>query len=842
MSKSAYKRDADGFIQLELLPGVSIGKHGKLRKKLPKTPEKLNTEIAGQYGEEYINIGDYIMETGIIHALNMNIGRHLPWIEDGLKSVERRILYSMYRMGLNKSKMAKIASISGEMLKTVHPHGDAAISDTIYRIGRKFTMMVPYVDGHGSFGNMSTMIPAADRYAEARLSAYAIDCFFSEMDLIWPIYDEKETYNYDSLEPVFLPSKYPNTLIQYNLGIGKGASTNLVAFNTKDIFKVAIQMLDDPDCPVNIYPDTPIPLDIINKSELNGCFDKTSFKVRMRGRYRTYVTKKLTDQRKLVDKYCIEFDHCPMNTYGQMIIDTITRLKKADESRGDKRFPEIINVECAGTEEELHLVVEYEKGYDPNVLAEKLYKSTPLEMVYGANYTLVSGNKPERYTPRDLMKIWIEQRLDQKRRYYYQKALMAAKDKARYDAYVIVLDPKNVDDATAIIRKSSTDEETVEKLKARFHFNGFQALAVMDLKLKSLNRINANTIREKSKEAEKLYWFCREMLSDSDNIKNAIREELEDGLKKYGRSRVAKVFNMKTSNEDPDAEKILVYNHSVYFCLENYDGLCQIANKIDKSFNIIKITNGTSVLIFGDKGILKILDGYAFSYTTDGISMENMAFPGVVKIMKNDPKSDNIALITKNGYGKVMEFKECTKSVKGRVITLNNGDLLAAVIHVREGGIVGMINNDKLYYVRLESIPLLKRTSAGNRLVKGVEDLCITSAMYTDESTPYIFLYGESGYAKILDTQYLGFSKRGNNCISFQNKAIYGVVSVSKEKHADLILYDAEGKLPIKIDIGDKISLLANGMKTPATFTRSTTIGSPIKIFKKGKYEFYRIQ
>lgn len=842
MANDMIKRDEDGFIILELQPGVSIGKHGKLRKKLPKTPEKFNKEIADQYGEEYTNIGDYIMETGIIHALNMNIGRHIPWIEDGLKPVERRILYSMYRMGLDKTKMAKVASITGEMIKTVHPHGDSAISDTIYRIGRKFTMMVPYVDGHGCYGNMSTLVPAADRYAEARLSSYAVDCFFSEMDLIWPIYDEKDTYNYDMLEPVFLPSKYPNTLLQYNMGIGKGASTNLVAFNTRDIFKVAIQMLDNPDVPVNIYPDTPIPLDIINKSELAGCFDMTEFKVKMRGTYRIYVDKKLTDQKKLVDKYCIEFDYCPMNTYGEMIIESITRLKKADKDRTDKKFPEVLGVECTGTEEQLHLIVEYEKGYDPHVLVEKLYRSTPLEMTYGANYTLIDKNKPERFTPRDLMKIWIDQRMDQKRRYFYQKALMAAKDKAKYDAYVTILKSENIEDATKIIRSTKTDEETVLALKARFSFNSFQAIAVMNMRLKSMNRINTEDIKTKAKAAEELYWYCRKMLSDTNNIREDIRRELEEGLKKYGKPRQAKVFNLKSSGEDPDVEKILVYNHSTYFCLHDYDGLCKIANRIDKSFDIIKVKNESSVLLFNNKGILKILDGYAFSYTEDGISLENIAFPGVVKILKNDPRSDNVALITRNGYGKVMEFKECTKSIKGRVITLNKDDLLVSVIPVRKNGLVGMIDNDKLYYVKLETIPVLKRASAGNRLVKNVPGLELSTAVFMDESTPYIFLYGESGYAKILDTAYLGFAKNGNNCISFQDKAIYGVVSVSREKHADLTLYDTEGKLKIKIDIDDKISLTTDGMKKPAIFSRSTTIGSPVKIFKKGKHEFYRIQ
>ncbi|MDE6041029.1 MAG: hypothetical protein K2F99_05575, partial [Muribaculaceae bacterium] len=229
--------------------------------ELPKDSNEYLSTLVDMYGsEDIVNmsevpIGDYVYNKGLIYAMNMNVGRSIPWIEDGLKSVERRALYIMYKNGYYKNRSTKVQSIVGSMIEKVYPHGDRAASDTIYRLGRSSTMMIPYVQELSNYGSMKDLRPAAPRYAEAALSDYAMDCFFGDIGPKRPLYDEKDSYEYTDKEPVYLISRYPNILMQWNQGIGKGASAWLGAFNSIDIFNATLTLMDDPRAKIDIYPD-----------------------------------------------------------------------------------------------------------------------------------------------------------------------------------------------------------------------------------------------------------------------------------------------------------------------------------------------------------------------------------------------------------------------------------------------------------------------------------------------------------------------------------------------------------------------------------------------------------
>lgn len=846
--------DENGFIKLVPKVGGDFDTYvraKKGRKKMPKNPDKYLEEAIVSVGIDSVisstdvNIGDYVYDKGIIHALNMNVGRNIPWIEDGLKSVERRVLYVMYKSGFYGSKSEKVAGVTGNMISMVYPHGDAAAADTIYRLGRRLSTMIPYVEAGGNYGNMYDLKPAAPRYAEASLSNYTMDCFFSEMGMREPIYDEKDNYKYDAKEPIFLTSRYPNVLMQWNLGIGKGAMSWLAAFNPEDVFKTTIAMLDDPKVKVDIYPDCPIPVDIVNKAELKGCFDKAEFKVKLRAKYEFEVDKRRDSNGHIQDKYTIVFTSVPIGTYGMSIQNEIIAIKDKDQKRSDKKLPEVVNVECEASNKTpggIRFIVEYEKGYDPNVLVEKLFKSTSLERTIGVKYNLITENRPCMYTPRQIVMAWIDQRFDQKRRFYHQKALEAAKNRAKFDAICTVLNAKNIDQAIALIRKAKNDDESVKSLQDAFGFTEFQARIVIAIKLGTLSKMNIHDTEEKRDDAHKQYQHYRKLLTDEHAIKDAIREELVDGLNKYGVKRRATLRNISSNIEDPTASKILVYNSETYFCLPSYDALSTIANKIDKSYDIMQISNGDTIMILGRKGVLKVLDGYAFAYNDQGIGLSNIAFSNVVKILPiSNADYPDVALITEQGYGKVMALDECTKSVKGKVINLNATDSLAAVIPVNGGSedILGMVDKDLMYYVKVSSIPVLKRSSAGNRLIRGVDDLNITNAVCYDVDTKYIMIYGESGYIKVLDTVYLNFSKKGNNCISLQGKGIYGSVPIS-DNSQKFTMYDVNGALGITLDIDKTIKFTADSGETQK-FKMSTSIGSAIKVLKKSKYEFYKI-
>lgn len=862
---SKKNKNSGEFLSLKPIPGGPFDAYLRKKKtateKLPKDSNVYLYDMVDIYGsDEIVNmseigIGDYAYGKGIIHAMNMNVGRNIPWIEDGLKSVERRVLFIMWRDKLWGKRNTKVASIVGNMINLVYPHGDQAPADTIFRLGRSKSMMLPYIQELSNYGNMKDLKPAASRYADASLSDYAYDCFFSEIGPKRPLYDEKDTYAYAGKEPIYLTSRYPNILMQWNLGIGKGAMSWLGAFNSTDIFKTALILMDDPRAKIEIYPDTPVPVEIVNKSELKKCFDEVSFKVKMRAPYYTETDQRMNGT-KVEDKYTIVFTALPLGVTGNQISDEITKIKMEEAKKNNKRLPEVVNCEVIAEDDTpggVKVIIEYVRGYDPHVLAEKLYKSTSLAKTVGVKYNLIFDNQPGVRTPREILLLWINQRYDQKRRYYHQLVLTAARDRAIYEALATILGSKDaMDKAINIIRNSANDEERIANLRKAFDFTELQAKAIGDMRLKNLQKLDVKETIAKRDQAIADYKHYRKLLGDDGAIKEAVRKELEEGMKKYGRPRMSKLKNLKGGTiGEPNEVKYILYNNDFYYCFTEVEQLKTIWPKIDNKYKMVQVKNGDNVLVFDSNGILKILNGYAFNPNDTGISMVTIGASDVISIMTDTPGKgyDNVVMVTEQGYGKQMELTEVTKSVKSRIINLNTSDKLAAVIPVKgechPDSIVGMICEDKMYYLRVEDFPVYKRTSAGNRMIKNVDNLKIAHAIYFDatENADYMLIYGESGYMKLLDTTFLSFAKRGNNTISLQGKRIVGATLLhTAEDYVDLYFGAEPCRMEIRVQIGKMVKFSNVTTGEEQKFKMSTSIGTPVKVLKLNKYDWYMIQ
>lgn len=850
---SKMKRDENGFLIIEPADGMEMVRDEKghivVREKKMYLSDDSDTVISPEIKVTEASLGQYVYDKSLNFGANINIGRSLPWLEDGLKFVERRVLYTMFSAGWTYNKApVKVATIAGRMIETVYPHGDAPPAQTIYRLGRDFQAMIPYIEPGGGYGNAVTMKASAPRYATAKLSKYAMDCFFSEEDGIAPVYDTKETYTKMDREPVYLATRFPNILMQWNFGIGSGAAATFAAFNSADIFETTLKLMDHPNAKIDIYPDTPTPLDITNKEKLKGCFDKKRFTIDVKSPYYVDTLAGVDKNGRKYDMHVVVFTSCPMQTRGELIEEQIRKIKEEDEKRdaADKKLPEVVNVICTvkkgGTPGQLQLVVEYEHGYDPHALAEKLIKSTSLGMTYGANYTVAHDYMPKTYTPRQILLEWIKLRFDQKRRYFSQKKKLASRDKQQTKALIIVLEDKKnggMDKCIQIIRNSKNDDETKSTLCKLFGLTEFQATIIMNLRLKVLNKANLEVEKDKYKKACEEYDKYTELCKEK-NVRNAIKDDLRYGLKQYSMPRRGRLIDEEEQQKMSDEKKILVYNSKMFFCIPSYDDIHKIAKLVDSSYNVIEISNSDNLIMFSKKGNMKVLNGFSFSYTETGIAMEKIAFDDVVNISVISKLVDkDIALVTKLGYGKVMAYEDISKSVKGKVITLNPDDELAGIIPVTENGILGMIDGDNIYYVRSDTVPKLKRSASGNRLVKIKGKLNITGVIFTDNEYPYLMIYGESGYIKILDTNYLGFSKKTANCISMKGKAVYNVVPLDN-KETSITLYNTKGAMGMTITLGDKIQFKTDtGAKK--NFPMSTSIGNPVKLLSVGKHDFYRL-
>lgn len=876
MAKDSKYRDDEGFLRLKPKPGGKYARWLAERQttlyKIPKDSDVFLYNMVDMYGSDnimngsVIEIGDYTFNKGILHAANINVGRSIPWCEDGLKSVERRVLYVMHKRGYYGRKTAKVASVVGAMIELVYPHGDAAPAETIFRLGRHRSMMLPYVQELSNYGNMENLEPAAARYADCALTDYAMDCFFHDIGPRNPLYDEKDTYNFNGKEPVYLTSRYPNILMQWNLGIGKGAMSWLGAFNSTDIFKATLALMDDPKAKIDIYPDCPVPVEIVNKAELKGCFDaksdddgrKPNFKVKMRAPY--YVE---TDQRRsgsrIENKYTIVFTALPLGVTGDQIRKEITEIKLADSKKGAKRLPEVLNVEVIAeddTDGGIRIIVEYEHGYDPNALAEKLFRSTSLAKAVAVKYNLIYENKPAIKSAREILLMWIDQRYDQKRRYYHQLVLKAARDRAMYEALGILASSKaNQDKAIQIIRSSSGEDESIPKLRKAFDLTEFQAKCILNYKLSGLQKLDIKDTLTKRDTAIADYKHYRKMLVDEGAIKDAVRDELKEGLAKYGKPRMAKLKNLKESGVgDPNSTKYLFYNDNIYYCADDLSEFKLAAgHKIDYSFQMLRFKNSDQLIVYDRMGAIRVLSGYAFSPNDYGIGMNSIGVSGVAGIQVYNPNdnTDSVVFITNQGYGKIMDLSEVTKSSKGRVITLNEKDWLAGVVPIKNSyhpdSLICMPSEDRMYYLRVVDFPRYKRASAGNRMVKTSKvGPNILGAMYFNASddVDYMLLYGDWGYAKLLDTQYLSFSKRGNNVVTLGGKRVYGVIDVHNngnklELHA--LSKDSVASRELSVDVGKMVEVKL-GSNTSQRFRMGTTVAAPVKLFKIGHNDWYSME
>lgn len=860
MAKKSKREESSEFTELIPIPGGPYDRWRRERDatRIPKDSDDYLSKLVDIYGsDDIVNmsevaIGDYCYNNGLLFSMNMNVGRSIPWIEDGLKSVERRVIYIAYKKGLYGNKSTKVASLVGSMMELVYPHGDQSAADSVYRLGRSKTMMIPYIQEKGNYGNLADMKPAAARYAEAALTDYAMDCFFGDVGPKRPLYDERDSYEYTSKEPIYLISRYPNILLQWNQGIGKGASSYLGAFNSIDIFKATLTLMDDPNAKIDIYPDTPTPLDITNAKALKGCFDKKKFKVAMRAPYRVEIDQRRAGN-KIEDKYLLVFTAVPLGVYGKQVADEIKAIKLEDKTKSTKKLPEVLNVELIADEDlpgGVEIYIEYEKGYDPHALAEKLYKCTSLSAVIGVKYSLIFNYMPEYATPREILLKWINQRYDQKRRYYHQVVLKAAKDRAKYQAIAMVLStPATIDTAIGIIRRAKTDADSIKGLRSAFGMTDFQARCVIAIRLGSLQKMDIEDVKAKELEASKVYKQYRKLLSEENAVKEAVREELKAGMKKYGKKRVANLINIEGDPTNSNMRKYIFYNRNMFYCTDDISKLPVFWNKIDNSYKMVSMLNSETAMVFVKKGDVKMLSGYAFSLSETGINMSQLGMEDVVSIIGSNQSVgyDSVALITEQGYGKVVDLTLMLKVNRaGNVMNLYAGDALVDVVPVKNNGhsdsIIGMVQGDTLYYVKAEDFPRYQRASAGNRIIKNVEDLHISRMIYFDasDSADYMLIYGESGYLKFLDAAYLAFSKRGNNTISLQGKKIIGAVFLHGAED-DLTLYNGTGKLDLKVQVG-KVVKFVTSTGEEQRFKMTTSIGAPTKVLKLGKNDWYYME
>ena len=476
------------------------------------------------------------------YSMSVIVSRALPDVRDGLKPVHRRILYAMNESGITpKRPHAKSARTVGDVIGKYHPHGDYAVYNTMVRLAQPFSMRVPLVDGHGNFGSIDGDSAAAMRYTEARLDKPAMELL---RDLDKETVDFQPNYDESLQEPVVLPSRFPNLLVNGSSGIAVGMATNIPPHNLGEAIDATCMMIDNPDCTVDDLmkvlpgPDFPTGGIIMGRKGIRDAYETGKGSLTIRSKCRIEEGKN--------GKHSIVVSEIPYQ------VNRTNLLKKIADLIRDKKLPEVSNVHDGADRHGIDIIIELKQNAIPQVVLNKLYKHTQLQVGFGCNMLALVNGVPRVLSLKEILHYYIlhqEEVVERRTRYDLAKAEARAHI---LEGFVIALD--NIDEVIQIIRSSNTDREAKDVLMERFKLSEKQSEAILEMKLRRLTGLEREKIEAELKELREKIDYYKRLLSDKDLVKQVIKKELTEIKEKFSSARITKITD---EAKDLDVEDLI---------------------------------------------------------------------------------------------------------------------------------------------------------------------------------------------------------------------------------------------------------------------------------------------
>lgn len=567
------------------------------KNETDRNSEELNINAhilgAGEVVEQHIT--DTLEVNYMPYAMSVIMSRAIPEI-DGFKPSHRKLLYTMYKMGLLQGGTIKSANIVGRTMQ-LNPHGDAAIYETMIRLARgNESLLHPYVESKGNFGKSysKNMQYAASRYTEAKLAPISAELF---RDIDKDTVDFVPNYDNTMTEPTLLPVTFPSVLVNANMGIAVGMASNICSFNLKEICDTTVALIKDPDADITETLKVP---DFIGGGQILYDEDKMN-EIFRTGRGSFKIRAKYSYDKK---NNCIDIYEIPATTTTEAIIDKIVELAKGGKAK------EISDIRDETDKKGLKITIDLKRGTDAEKLMKKLYKMTPLEDSFGCNFNVLIAGTPRVLGVRELLLEWIAFRTEcVNRRVFFD--LSKAKDRLHLleGLQKILLD---IDKAIRIIRSTDEESEVVPNLMIGFGIDKIQADYVAEIKLRHLNR---EYILKKTEDIEKLRAEIEDMediLASRSRVKKIIVNELSDVVKNYDKPRRSEIiYTSDIDDESEPDEEIPNYPVTLFFTKEGYFKKItpqslrmsgeQKLKENDEIIETVEAANNTELLFFTDK-------------------------------------------------------------------------------------------------------------------------------------------------------------------------------------------------------------------------------------------------
>ncbi|MCS6961089.1 MAG: DNA gyrase subunit A [Deltaproteobacteria bacterium] len=758
-----------------------------------------------------VPIAEEMKRAYLDYAMSVIVGRALPDVRDGLKPVQRRILYAMYEEGLlHNKKHSKCAGVVGTVLKFFHPHGDSSVYDALVRLAQEWNMRYPLIDGQGNFGSIDGDPPAAYRYTEARLAKIGEEMLFEidkETVVFVPNFDETKK------EPVVLPARIPNLIINGADGIAVGMATHIPPHNLGEVIDALVFLIENPNASVEDImdfikgPDFPTGGQILGRKGIVDYLKTGKGLIKVRAKAEIIEDKKGSyivvseipyqeNKARILDKIA--------GLVNERVIDGIARIK--DESNRDG----------------IRIVIELKRDSTPSVVLNQLFKHTPLQTTYGVIFLALQNNKPVVFNIKSYLQAYLDHRLEVLTKRLIHD-LRIAKNRYHIIEGLIIL-TQNLDEAINIIKNSEDASEAKKALCTRFNLDDVQAQAILDLRLQKLTRLEMSGLIKEKEDLSNKIRHLNELLNDRSKMKTELKQDLLEMKKIYGDQRKTEILDadeiIETEELIEDEEVVIMLSNLgyikrtplSYFRVQKRGGKGVAgASTFEEDFisRIIYTTNLSMILALTTHGRVFSFKAYKVpegSRTAKGRSIQNFLE------LKKDEKisalvpvrefNDNFSLVlaTRSGLIKRMRLSDFEKIRRTGIvaISLNEND------HVIGGGIcqeaqdIIMTTRCGLSIrFRSSDVRVIGRAAKGIQgitLRKGDE---VVAMLVVERESDTLLSVCENGYGKRTSlNEYRLQKRRGRGVIDIKTSGRNGLVVASFPVNDDseLILMTSKGK------------------------------------------------
>lgn len=781
-----------------------------------------------------VTIEDEMRLSYLDYAMSVIVGRALPDARDGLKPVHRRILYGMNQMGLAHNRAyRKSAKIVGEIMGNYHPHGDSAIYDTLVRMAQDFNLRYTLVDGQGNYGSVDGDPPAAMRYTEARLMKLAGEML---VDIDRETVDFGPTYDESDVEPLVLPAKVPNLLINGAGGIAVGYATNIPTHNLGEVVTALLRVLDDPDVSIAQLmeslpgPDFPTAGFIYGTQGIKDAYETGRGLLTLRAKTHVEVDEKR-------DRESIIVTEIPYQVNKAKLLEKIADLVH------EKRVEGIADVRDESDRDGIRVVIELKKGEMAPVILNQLYKHTSLQNTFGVIMLALVNNRPEILNLKQILVAFLEHR----RAVVIRRSAHELR-KAEERAHVLEglkVAIEQLDDVIALIRQAASPDEAKTNLTQRFPLSDVQAQAILDMRLQRLTQLEQHKLSQEYEELQAKIASLQAILGSEDLVKQIIKDELIHLKDAYQDDRRTRIIPQETeiNVEDliADEEMAVSISHVGYikrgpvsdYRAQHRGGKGKIGMGVkDEDFveTILTASTHDFILFFTDAGKvywLKVHEIPEAGRTSKGKAMVNLLALGpeerVTATLPVREFSDTsyVVMATRTGYIKKTPLSAYGNPRQGGIIALSleNGDKLIGVeITNGQSDVILGTRTGLVIRFREHDVRSVGRTARGVRGMRlaGTNHV-IGMAVIQPDVDASILTVTERGFGKrTLATEYRTQGRGGRGVISIKVTDKNGLaVSFHQVKESDeIMIMTAEGKiLRTKVDALRDIGRNAQGVR-----------------------------